>query len=60
MNKKQVQVMIDKIRESINSKITKRLKPFNAVIQICPKCNKIDVYKNDNHECIRREEWLDE
>lgn len=27
------------------------LKPLNAVIQICPDCGMIDVYKNDGHEC---------
>jgi hypothetical protein len=27
------------------------LKPFNAVIQICPFCGKIDVYKDDGHDC---------
>ena len=29
----------------------KKLKPLNAVIQICPICNKVDVYKNDGHRC---------
>jgi len=28
------------------------LKPFNAVIQICPHCRKVDVYKDDGHNCI--------
>lgn len=28
-----------------------QLKPLNAVIQICPNCGKIDVYKNDRHSC---------
>ena len=27
------------------------LSAFNAVIQVCPKCGKIDVYKNDGHIC---------
>lgn len=27
------------------------LKPLNAVIQICPICGKIDVYKDDGHDC---------
>lgn len=27
------------------------LKPFNAVIQICPDCGKVDVYLNDGHNC---------
>lgn len=27
------------------------LLPLNAVIQICPKCGKVDVYKNDRHDC---------
>lgn len=30
------------------------LKPFNAVIQICPDCGKIDVYKDDGHKCSRK------
>lgn len=29
------------------------LKELNSVIQICPKCGKIDVYKNDGHFCSR-------
>lgn len=29
----------------------KQLKPFNAVIQVCPRCRKVDVYRNDNHTC---------
>ena len=28
-----------------------KLKPFNSVIQICPNCQKIDVYENDEHDC---------
>lgn len=27
------------------------LKPFNAVIQVCPVCSQVDVYKNDGHCC---------
>ena len=27
------------------------LKEFNAVIQICPECGKIDAYKDDGHDC---------
>jgi hypothetical protein len=27
------------------------LKPFNSVIQVCPKCRKVDVYLNDGHVC---------
>lgn len=27
------------------------LKPLNAVIQVCPICGKVDVYKDDGHEC---------
>jgi len=27
------------------------LKPYNAVIQICPVCEKVDVSKNDGHDC---------
>jgi hypothetical protein len=29
----------------------KDLKPFGAVIQRCPECGKIDVYKDDGHDC---------
>ena len=32
-------------------KLLKTLKPFNAVIQTCPVCGKIDVWLNDNHRC---------
>lgn len=28
-----------------------KLKPFNAVIQKCPDCGKLDVYLNDGHTC---------
>ena len=31
----------------------KELKEFNSVIQVCPKCGKVDVYKDDGHECDR-------
>lgn len=27
------------------------LKPLNSVIQICNTCGKVDVYKDDGHEC---------
>lgn len=29
----------------------KELEPFNEVIQVCPKCSKVDVYKDDGHTC---------
>ena len=32
------------------------LKPFGEVIQVCPKCGKIDVYKGDGHFCNRQAE----
>jgi hypothetical protein len=35
------------------------LKPLSSVIQICPKCGKVDAYKGDKHNClneIRRKE----
>ena len=32
------------------------LKPYNSVIQICPDCGKVDVCKDDNHECDREAE----
>jgi len=28
------------------------LLPLNSVIQICPVCGKVDVYKNDGHNCF--------
>lgn len=28
-----------------------KLKPLNAEIQICPRCGKVDAYKNDGHSC---------
>lgn len=27
------------------------LEELSEVIQMCPKCGKIDVYKNDGHDC---------
>jgi len=35
----------------MKKKSKKDLLPFNAVIQICPECHKIDVYKDDGHSC---------
>ena len=35
----------------MKKKTKKDLKPFNAVIQVCPDCRKIDVYLNDRHKC---------
>ena len=29
----------------------KKLEPLNSVIQVCPDCGKIDVYKDDGHTC---------
>ncbi|MCK5333486.1 MAG: hypothetical protein KAJ24_03160 [Candidatus Aenigmarchaeota archaeon] len=29
------------------------LKPLNSIIQVCPDCGKVDVYKNDGHDCDR-------
>ena len=29
----------------------RELKPYNAVIQVCPICHKVDVYKDDGHYC---------
>ena len=40
----------------------KDLLPFNSVIQICPECRKIDVYKDDGHECYfnaEEQDWED-
>ena len=28
------------------------LKPLNSLIQICPRCGKVDVYRGDNHDCF--------
>ena len=38
--------------------IKKDLKDFNEVIQVCPECGKIDVYKNDGHECDREQQEI--
>lgn len=36
------------------------LLPWNSIIQVCPECGQVDVYKNDGHSCsahlIREEE----
>lgn len=32
----------------------KKLKPFHGIIQQCPDCGAIDVYKDDNHYCDRK------
>ena len=37
----------------------KPLEPFNAVIQVCPKCGKVDVYKDDGHDCFISEDDFD-
>ena len=29
----------------------KDLKELNPVIQVCPTCRRVDVYKNDGHDC---------
>lgn len=29
------------------------LLPLNEVIQVCPECGKVDVYKNDGHSCLQ-------
>ena len=37
----------------------KGLIDINAIIQVCPVCGKVDVYKNDGHDCnahIQKEE----
>ena len=31
----------------------RKLVELNSVIQVCPDCGKIDVYKNDGHTCDR-------
>ena len=38
------------------SSLEDELKPLNAIIQVCQKCGKVDVYKNDGHYCHRKEE----
>ena len=30
-----------------------QLKEWNNVIQVCPDCGKVDVYKDDGHFCNR-------
>ena len=31
--------------------IARELEPLNAIIQVCPNCGKVDVYKDDGHTC---------
>lgn len=39
----------------------RKLNPFNELIQICPYCRKVDVYKDDGHDCqISQQQILDE
>lgn len=33
------------------NKTRQDLKPLNAVIQQCPECGAVDVYKDDGHKC---------
>lgn len=33
-----------------------KLKPLSGVIQICPRCGKVDVYKNDGHLCLAKKD----
>ena len=33
------------------TRLKSELKPFNAVIQTCPVCGKIDVCLDDGHSC---------
>jgi hypothetical protein len=33
------------------SKKYRELEPFGPRIQVCPKCGKVDVYKDDGHGC---------
>jgi len=45
---------VDRILLNTKRKKTKTkndLLPLGPVIQICPDCGKVDVYKNDGHEC---------
>lgn len=34
-------------------KMSKYLEPFNVVVQVCPVCGKVDVYKDDGHDCFQ-------
>ena len=34
----------------------RELQPLNAVIQVCPICHKVDVYKDDGHDCEQEDE----
>ena len=36
----------------VKKKSNEELKPLNSVIQVCPICGKIDVYKDDEHDCF--------
>ena len=33
-------------------KVDKDLEPFNPVVQIRPRCGKVDIYKDGNHTCF--------
>jgi len=39
------------LEEKMSKEADKYLKPLGYVIQICPICNKVDVYKGDKHDC---------
>lgn len=42
---------MEKMAHKIKTK--KDLLPFNSVIQVCPECGKVDVYKDDGHSCAQ-------
>lgn len=39
------------LKKAVISEKKSGLKPFNAVVQVCPDCGKVDVYLNDGHDC---------
>ena len=40
-------------QKTVYKKTKKDLLPLNNIIQICPECGKVDVYKDDGHDCTQ-------
>jgi hypothetical protein len=38
-------------RNRLRKNMKRELEPLNSRIQVCPKCRKVDVYKDDGHTC---------
>ena len=50
-NKKDLIIKIPLKQDSYDYATKKDLLPYNAAIQVCPECGKLDVYLNDGHIC---------